>query len=146
MFYFNANLDYKIFEEFAYHLINFVQCKRIIKLFDLNGNFYAFASTMIGLCMSLYEWAFFKKARSGIKEHTLLDIVTLISTYIHITEAKLRDVKAMAEYRKSLMRYISLTNDTLTLPDYMESTVAVLSLLSERKNISSMNSYLEIIC
>ena len=80
MSYANANRDYKIFEEFAYYMI------------DLAQN-----STTIDLCMSLFEWAYFRKTKSGIKVHTLFDVVTQIPTYIHITEAKLHDVKAMDE-------------------------------------------------
>jgi len=95
--YANANRDYKIFEEFAYHMINLAQSKRITRPFVLNGKFYAFDSTTIDLCMSLFEWAYFRKTKSGIKVHTLFDVVTQIPTYIHITEAKLHHVKAMDE-------------------------------------------------
>ena len=63
----------------------------------LNGKFYVFDSTTIDLCMSLFEWAYFRKTKSGIKVHTLFDVVTQIPTYIHITEARLHDVKAMDE-------------------------------------------------
>ena len=71
--------------------------KRITKPFVLNGKFYVFDSTTIDLCMSLFEWAYFRKTKSGIKVHTLFDVVTQIPTYIHITEARLHDVKAMDE-------------------------------------------------
>ena len=45
----------------------------------------------------LFEWAYFRKTKSGIKVHTLFDVATQIPAYIHITEAKLHDVKAMDE-------------------------------------------------
>lgn len=91
MSYANANRDYKIFEEFAYFMINLAQSKRITRPFKLNGKFYAFTSTTINFCMSLFEWAYFRKTKSGIKVHTLFDVVTQIPTYIHITEARLYD-------------------------------------------------------
>lgn len=87
----------KIFEEFAYHMLNLAQSKRITRPFVLNGKFYAFDSTTIDLCMSMSEWTYFCKTKSGIKVHTLFDVVTQIPTYIHITEAKLHDVNAMDE-------------------------------------------------
>ena len=93
--YANANRDYRIFEEFAYHMINLAQSKRIDREFELHGRFYAFDSTTIDLCLSLFQWAYFRKTKGGIKVHTLFDVVTQIPTYIHITEAKLHDVKAM---------------------------------------------------
>ena len=78
-------------------MINLAQSKRITKPFVLNGKFYAFDSTTIDLCMSLFEWAYFRKTKSRIKVHTLFDVVTQIPTYIRITEAKLHDVNAMDE-------------------------------------------------
>lgn len=93
--YANANRDYKIFEEFAYYMINLAQSKRIDREFVINGKFYAFDSTTIDLCLSLYEWARFRKTKGGIKVHTLFDVVTQIPVYIHITEAKIHDMNAM---------------------------------------------------
>lgn len=93
--YANANRDYRIFEEFAYHMISLAQSKRLDREFVLHGKFYAFDSTTIDLCLSLFQWAFFRKKKGGIKVHTLFDVVTQIPTYIHITEAKVHDVNAM---------------------------------------------------
>lgn len=93
--YANVNRDYKIFEEFAYHMINLAQSKRIARPFELHGKFYAFDSTTIDLCLSLFKWAYFRKNKGGVKVHTLFDVVTQIPTYIHITEAKVHDVNAM---------------------------------------------------
>ena len=93
--YANANRDYRIFEEFAYYMINLAQSKRLDREFVLHGKFYAFDSTTIDLCLSLFQWALFRKTKGGIKVHTLFDVVTQIPTYIHITEAKVHDVNAM---------------------------------------------------
>ena len=93
--YANAHRDYRLFEEFAYYMINLAQSKRIDREFYLNGQFYAFDSTTIDLCLSLYEWARFRKAKGGIKVHTLFDVVTQIPQYIHITEANVHDVNVM---------------------------------------------------
>ena len=93
--YANANRDYRIFEEFAYYMINLAQSKRLDREFVLHGKFYAFDSTTIDLCLSLFQWALFRKTKGGIKVHTLFDVVTQILTYIHITEAKVHDVNAM---------------------------------------------------
>lgn len=93
--YANANRDYKIFEEFARHMINLAQSKRLDREFILHGKFYAFDSTTIDLCLSLFQWAYFRKTKGGIKVHTLFDVVTQIPTYVHITEAKVHDMNAM---------------------------------------------------
>jgi hypothetical protein len=93
--YANANRDYKIFEEFSHYMINLAQSKRLDREFVLHGKFYAFDSTTIDLCLSLFQWALFRTTKGGIKVHTLFDVVTQIPTYIHITEAKVHDVNAM---------------------------------------------------
>lgn len=93
----NANRDGRIFEEFAYKMISIAQSKRITREFEIAGRFYAFDSTTIDLCMSLFWWANFRKTKSGIKMHTLYDVVTQIPTFIHITEAKVHDMNAMDE-------------------------------------------------
>jgi len=93
----NANRDCKIFEEFAYKMISIAQRKRITKEFEISGRFYAFDSTTIDLCLNLFWWASFRKAKGGIKVHTLYDVVTQIPTFLHITEAKVNDMNAMDE-------------------------------------------------
>ena len=64
MSYANANRDYKIFEEFAYNMINLAYRKRITIQFELNGKVYVFDSTTIDFCVSLFEWAYFRKTKS----------------------------------------------------------------------------------
>ena len=91
----NQLRDYRIFEEFAYHMVKLAQKKCIDIEFELYGKYYAFDSTTIDLCMSLFEWARFRSTKSGIKVHTQIDIVTQIPVSFNITEAAIHDVNAM---------------------------------------------------
>ena len=93
----NQERDYHIFEEFAYFVVNEAREKRVTDLFNLDGNVYAFDSTTVDLCLSVFWWAAFRKHKGGIKIHTLYDIETQIPTFFHITEAKVNDVNAMDE-------------------------------------------------
>ncbi|SHF94394.1 protein of unknown function [Salegentibacter echinorum] len=93
----NQDRDYHIFEEYAYYLINQAREKRTTNIFNLGGNVYAFDSTKIDLCLSVFWWAKFRKKKGGIKVHTLYDIETQIPTFFHITEASVHDSKAMKE-------------------------------------------------
>lgn len=70
----NTKRDYRIFEEFAYKVISEAQRCRIVDIFKLNGNVYAFDSTTVDLCLSTFEWALFRKRKGGIKVHTLYDL------------------------------------------------------------------------
>ena len=91
----NENRNCKIFEEYAYHLIAVARRKRANDNFEIKGKVYAFDSSTIDLCLSVFWWAKFRKAKGGIKLHTLYDITTQIPAFIHITEAKVNDVNAM---------------------------------------------------
>ena len=91
----NERREPRIFEEFAYHMIDIARKKRIDKDFEINGKVFAFDSTTIDLCLSVFWWAKFRRAKAGIKMHTLYEIETDIPAFIHITEAKVHDQRAM---------------------------------------------------
>lgn len=93
----NQDRDYHIFEEYAYYLVNEARQKRASHIFKLGGNIYAFDSTTIDLCLSVFWWAKFRKKKGGIKVHTLYDVETQIPAFFHITEASVHDSKAMKE-------------------------------------------------
>jgi hypothetical protein len=91
----NEKRNCKIFEEFAYHLIDVARKKRANDNFEIKGKVYAFDSSTIDLCLNVFWWAKFRKAKGGIKLHTLYDISTQIPAFIHIMAATVNDVNAM---------------------------------------------------
>ena len=91
----NENRSSKIFEEFAYYLIDIARGKRSNDCFEIKGKVYAFDSSTIDLCLNVFWWAKFRKAKGGIKLHTLYDITTQIPAFIHITTASVNDMNAM---------------------------------------------------
>ena len=93
----NEKRNYKIFEEFAYHLIKEARDTSVVKDFDLNikSNVYAFDSSTIDLCLSVFWWAEFRKTKGGVKLHTLFDVKTSIPSCIHITKASVHDVNLL---------------------------------------------------
>ncbi len=50
-------------------------------------------STTISLCLDLFPWAKFRRARGGVKAHVLLDHDDYLPSYVLITEAKKSDVR-----------------------------------------------------
>jgi hypothetical protein len=94
----NEKRDYRIYEKFAYILI-----AKARKLYvddpeftlELDGVAYALDSTTIELCMALFPWAKFRTTKAGIKLHTLLDFKGSIPAFIHITDARVSDVKVL---------------------------------------------------
>ncbi len=94
----NEQRDYQIYEAFAYQMIAIGRgC--VIKENDfalaISGNVYAFDSSTIDLCLNVFWWAAFRKAKGAIKIHTLLDVKTNIPAFIHITEGSVHDVNAL---------------------------------------------------
>lgn len=63
--------------------------------FRFKNKLLSFDSTTISLCLSLFPWAKFRRAKGGVKVHTGLDHDTYAPTFVHITEAKVHDVKAI---------------------------------------------------
>ena len=93
----NQNRDYRIFEEFAFYMMEQARRNRAADIFKLGGKVYAFDSTTIPLCLSVFWWAKFRKKKGGVKVHVLYDLEAQIPAFYHITTASVHDSKAMPE-------------------------------------------------
>ena len=62
---------------------------------SIQGNVYAFDTSVIDLCLSVFWWATFRKAKGAIKLHTLFDVKTSIPVFVHITAASVHDVNGL---------------------------------------------------
>ena len=62
---------------------------------ELQATAYALDSTTIDLCLSLFPWAKFRRAKAAIKLHTLLEIQSSIPVFIAISEGRLHDVNVL---------------------------------------------------
>ena len=93
----NEGRDWRIHFEFAQALIRIARrlYAREALAVDLGETVYALDSTTIDLCLALFPWASFRKAKAAIKLHTLLDLRGAIPTFIHISDGKLHDVNVL---------------------------------------------------
>lgn len=93
----NEKRSYKIFEEFAYVLIEEARKSYYRNDFEVevDGNVYALDSTTIDLCLSVFWWAEFRKHKGGIKLHTLYDVKTSIPSFLHVSKASVHDVNIL---------------------------------------------------
>lgn len=94
----NENRDWHIYADFAQVLIK--EARRLYKtdnefLLDMDNIAYALDSTTIDLCLKLFPWAKFRKAKGAIKMHTLLDLRGSIPTFIEITDGLCHDVNVL---------------------------------------------------
>jgi transposase len=93
----NETRDWRIYADFAKILI--AQAKSLYvdepNIADLESPVFAIDSTTIDLCMSLFPWAHFRKTKSSVKMHIIMDLRGNIPDFIHITEGKLHDVNVL---------------------------------------------------
>ncbi len=86
----NENRTSELFRDCYYMLLNHLgqqagfgrrkfRIKNPIKLLD---------SSIIILCMSLYDWALYTRVKGAVKLHTMLDFHTLLPEYVCITDGK----------------------------------------------------------
>ena len=82
----NRKRDYRIYQDLGYSLIDIARslyADEDLGL-DLKQTVYALDATVIDLCLSLFPWAEFRRAKGGIKVHTLLDLQTSIPVFVDI--------------------------------------------------------------
>ncbi len=93
----NEQRDWRIFRDFAQGLIRTArELYRDEPLgIDFADTVYAFDSTTIDLCLSLFPWAQFRRRKSAVKLHTLLDVRGSIPTSVYVTGGQVHDVNLL---------------------------------------------------
>jgi IS4 transposase len=93
----NERRDWRVFADFAQVLI--AEARELYAndpaVADLSQTIYALDSTTIDLCLELFPWAKFRRKKAAVKLHTLIDLRGSIPTFIHITDGKYHDVRAL---------------------------------------------------
>jgi hypothetical protein len=90
----NEIRDWRIYADFARLLIRRARqlyCDEPFAV-ELAQTAYAFDSTTIDLCLTLFPWARFRRHKAAVKLHTLLDLRAQIPTFVAITHGKAADV------------------------------------------------------
>lgn len=93
----NEVRDWRIYADFAAVLI--AQARELYARdsfgVDLDQAVYAFDSTTIDLCLSLFPWARFRRHKSAVKLHTLIDLRGNIPCFIHVSGGSMADVRSL---------------------------------------------------
>jgi hypothetical protein len=93
----NESRDWRIYADFAAVLIGRARALYHDDGFalDLAQPAYAFDSTTVDLCLTLFPWAQFRRRKSAVKLHTLVDLRGNIPCFVHITSGKVADVTSL---------------------------------------------------
>jgi len=90
----NQVRDWRIYADFAQVLIRAARdlYARDAFALELDHVVYALDSITVDLCLSLFTWAQFRRHKSAVKLHTLLDLRGNIPTVIRVTSGRVHDV------------------------------------------------------
>jgi hypothetical protein len=93
----NNARDWRIYADFAQILIQRAKQLYLGDDFglDLDATVYALDATTIDLCLSLFPWAKFRRAKGAVKLHTLLNLQGDIPEFILISDGKMHDVNVL---------------------------------------------------
>jgi Transposase DDE domain/Domain of unknown function (DUF4372) len=95
----NETRDWRMYRDFAQVLIGMARDLYRDDSFgvELSETVYAFDSTTIDLCLSLFPWGQFRRRKSAVKLHTLLDVRGSVPTNVYVTGGQVHDVNLLDE-------------------------------------------------
>lgn len=124
--YVNSKRDYRLYEEFYYVLMN--RFKSMIQGRALSKRYmkpvYSLDSTTISVCLSLFNWAHYRRKKGAIKLHTLLNQDYLLPEMMVMTDGKVSDIRAA--------KSISIPSDSIVIMDRGYNDFAFFKDLSDR--------------
>ena len=93
--YANGHRPRELFEKVFHGLFGIVAAKAVgKKKFRFKNKLVSLDSTVIDLCLSMYDWAKFRRTKGAVKLHLVLDHDGYLPCFGIITDGKVADVKA----------------------------------------------------
>lgn len=93
--YANGHRPWELFERVFYGLFDIVAAKAVgKKKFRFKNKLVSLDSTVIDLCLSLYDWAKYRRTKGAVKLHLVLDHDGYLPCFGLVTDGTVADVKA----------------------------------------------------
>lgn len=89
--YINAHRGWTFFRDVYFSL--FKEFKVKVNRIRLSRKLFILDSTLIPLCLSLFDWAYYRKMKGAIKIHTVLDYDSCLPVFIRMTDGKTSDIE-----------------------------------------------------
>jgi hypothetical protein len=92
--YANEHRPWELYQKTFFHLLG--RCQNQIsgkKRFKFKNKLVSLDSSVIDLCLALYDWAKFRRTKGAIKLHMILDHDGYLPSFAVITEGKVSDIK-----------------------------------------------------
>ena len=101
--YANANRPAELYEDLMWTMLGRFRSSGQLSggrhRFRFKNKLFSLDSTTISLCLSLFPWAEFRRAKGGVKVHVMLDHSDYMPAFVAISEAKSHDVKVAKSLR-----------------------------------------------
>jgi Domain of unknown function (DUF4372)/Transposase DDE domain len=108
--YANSHRPWELFEKVFYGLFDIVAAKVVgKKKFRFKNKLVSLDSTVIDLCLSLYDWAKYRRTKGAVKLHLVLDHDGYLPCFGLVTDGTVADVKAAW--------HIAFAPDTIVVDD-----------------------------
>ncbi len=107
----NQNREWQLFQDYYFKLLQKLSGIARFKQtrFRIKAKILLLDSTTISLCLSIFDWAKYRKKKGAIKLHTLLDYDGCLPVYINLSDGKLHDAEAAKQ--------IVLPSDSVVVAD-----------------------------
>lgn len=92
--YANEHRPWQLYEKIFYQLLN--KCKPLVKgrkKFRFKSKLYSLDASVIDLCLSLFDWAVYRKTKGAVKLHLLLDHDGYLPVFANITKGNVHEVR-----------------------------------------------------
>lgn len=92
--YINQHRGWEVFRDMYFDLLEVLEPSLALRrqyASRLRRKIYLMDSTVVSLCLSVFDWAHFRTRKGGVKLHTVLDYDNCLPTFLHVTEARKHD-------------------------------------------------------
>ena len=94
--YANEHRPWQLYEKLFFHMLSLCQSQFGGKhKFRFKNKLLSFDATLIALCLSLFDWAKYRRTKGAIKLHLLLDHAGYLPQFVNVTAAKVHEVKIL---------------------------------------------------
>jgi len=108
--YANEHRPWQLYEKLFYALLD--RCRHAFNgsgKFRFKNKLYSFDASLVELCLSLYDWAKYRRAKGALKLHLLLDHNGYLPEFVYVTEGKVHEV--------NILRRLSFEAGTIVVID-----------------------------
>jgi hypothetical protein len=94
--YLNKHRNWELFRDYYFEVLNHLQIQGLPRrnlLRNIKRKIFLMDASVIPLCLSLFDWAAYRKRKGGLKLHTILDYDGLLPVFCHVTDAKTHEMK-----------------------------------------------------